>query len=145
MMIEGQHLDMSLGEDGEINSINQLEHIHARKTGALIVASCQCGAISAHASENEFQALSNYGQLIGILFQAVDDLIDVTENSEHLGKTAGKDSKSGKPTYPSILGIEATRHRILELEAQALETINFMGPKADPLRSLARYLAVRTK
>ena len=145
MMIEGQHLDMSLGEDGEINSINQLEHIHVRKTGALIVASCQCGAISAHASENEFQALSNYGQLIGILFQAVDDLIDVTENSEHLGKTAGKDSKSGKPTYPSILGIEATRHRILELEAQALETINFMGPKADPLRSLARYLAVRTK
>ena len=145
MMIEGQHLDISTEGKSEINSLPQLEYIHARKTGALILASCQCGAIAAHASANEYQALSNYGHLIGILFQAVDDLIDVTENSEHLGKTAGKDSQSGKPTYPSIIGIDATRERIAELEALAIKTIDFMGPKADPLRSLARYLAVRTK
>ena len=145
MMIEGQYLDISLDSSDDSCDLSQLEYVHARKTGALIVASCRCGALTAHASDKEFHALNEYGQLIGILFQAVDDLIDVTENSQHLGKTAGKDSKAGKTTYPSILGIDGTRARIAELESQAIQTLDFMGPNADPLRSLARYLAVRTK
>ena len=94
MMIEGQYLDISLDSSKDSCDISQLEHVHARKTGALIVASCRCGAMTANASDMESRALTSYGHLIGILFQAVDDLLDVTENSQHLGKTAGKDSKS---------------------------------------------------
>jgi geranylgeranyl diphosphate synthase type II len=144
-MIAGQVYD-TLPESTEAVSAEQkLELIHRNKTGALIRAACRMGARCGGAGEEELRILSNYGEAVGHMFQVVDDLLDVTQTTEHLGKTAGKDVDQQKLTYPAILGIEGTREKIRELHQTALESIAALDRRADPLRELCNFLAIRTR
>jgi geranylgeranyl diphosphate synthase type II len=121
-----------------------LEYIHDSKTGALLRACVRCGALAAGAGEKELEALAQFGRKIGRVFQIVDDILDVTSSSQVLGKTAGKDAKVKKATYPALYGIEASRQRAVELVASALMDIRDFGEKADILRSLAQFIISRT-
>lgn len=122
-----------------------LVRIHRNKTGALLRASCRMGAISAHASERVIGRVTDYADAVGLMFQVVDDLIDVTQEASHAGKQTGKDAAKGKLTYPGLIGIEASRREVDRLLAAALEAIAPLGQPAEPLAELARYMAVRTK
>jgi geranylgeranyl diphosphate synthase type II len=144
-MIAGQVYD-TLPESAEaVSAVQKLELIHRHKTGALIRAACRMGARCGGASESELEVLSTYGEAVGHMFQVVDDLLDVTQSTEHLGKTAGKDVDQQKLTYPALLGIEGTRIKIRQLHETALESIAALDGRAEPLRELCDFLAVRTK
>lgn len=141
-MIGGQVVDLE--SEGKPISPGLLEYIHDSKTGALLSACVRCGALAAGAGEREMDALAKFGRKIGRVFQIVDDILDVTSSSEVLGKTAGKDAKVKKATYPALYGIEASRQRAAELVASALMDIRDFGEKADVLRSLAQFIISRT-
>ena len=144
-MIAGQVYD-TLPEWIEAETAAQkLELIHRNKTGALIRAACRMGALCGGADERQLSILSGYGEAVGLMFQVVDDLLDVTQTTEHLGKTAGKDVDQQKLTYPALLGIEGTRDKIRQLHQAALDSIQILDRRADPLRELCDYLAVRTR
>lgn len=150
-MITGQVLD-TLGAGGDKadgasadDRLASLVRIHRNKTGALLRASCRMGAISAHASERVIARVTDYADAVGLMFQVVDDLIDVTQEAAHVGKQTGKDAAKGKLTYPGLIGIEASRREVDRLLAAALEAIAPLGASAEPLAELARYMAVRTK
>ena len=144
-MIAGQVYD-TLPESAEsVSGEEKLELIHRNKTGALIRAACRMGARCGGASEKELEVLSKYGEAVGHMFQVVDDLLDVTQTTEHLGKTAGKDADQQKLTYPALLGIEGTRNKIRQLHESALESIAALDGRAEPLRELCDFLAVRTR
>ncbi len=144
-MIAGQVYD-TLPESAEsLSAEKKLELIHRNKTGALIRASCRMGALCGGADETEVAVLTKYGETVGHMFQVVDDLLDVTQTTEHLGKTAGKDVVQQKLTYPALLGIEGTRKKIRQLHETALESIAALDGRAEPLRELCNFLAVRTK
>lgn len=149
-MIAGQVLD-TLGFEGEPNAaqstdLARLEAIHHGKTGAMLVAALRMGGLCvAHVSDEILDRLNEFGRVIGLMFQVVDDLLDVTQTSEHLGKRAGKDAEAGKLTYPVVLGVERSRELVRELEAEATAILAPLGAKAEPLRQLSRYLAVRTR
>ncbi len=134
-MIGGQVVDLE--SEGKAISPGLLEYIHDSKTGALLKACVRCGALAAGAGETALHALTEFGRKIGLVFQIVDDILDVTSSSEVLGKTAGKDEKVKKATYPALYGIEASRQKADELVASALKDIRDFGEKADVLRSLA--------
>jgi len=119
--------------------------IHRAKTGALIRASVRMGAIYAGASEDELRALSAYGEHIGLAFQIVDDVLDVTQTSEQLGKTAGKDTASEKVTYPSLFGVDASIRKADELVNNAFAELESFGEHAETLKELARFLVERKK
>ncbi len=123
-MVAGQQLDLEA--EGRTVSLNELENIHVCKTGALISTSAIAGAMIAGASEAELAAIELYASKIGLLFQITDDLLDVTQATETLGKTAGKDAIAEKATYPGHFGIEATHEmadKVRREAANALETI----------------------
>jgi len=141
-MIGGQVVDLE--SEGKPISPGLLEYIHDSKTGALLSACVRCGALAAGAGEREMDALAKFGRKIGRVFQIVDDILDVTSSSKVLGKTAGKDAKVKKATYPALYGIEASRQRAAELVASALMDIRDFGEKADVLRSLAQFIISRT-
>jgi geranylgeranyl diphosphate synthase type II len=141
-MIGGQVADLE--SEGKDVNLHVLEYIHYSKTGALLRACVRCGAMAAGANSEEMQSLTVFGSKIGLVFQIVDDILDVTSSSEVLGKTAGKDEKVKKATYPALFGIGASREKALELVASALEDIRGFGEKADSLRSLARFVVDRT-
>ncbi len=141
-MIGGQVVDLE-SEGGPVDA-DLLEYIHYSKTGALLRACVRCGAIAAGAGDREFNALSDFGDKIGLVFQIVDDILDVTSSSEVLGKTAGKDEKVQKATYPSFYGIEASRKKAGELVASAIDGIREFGEEAQPLRDLAKFIIDRT-
>ena len=141
-MIGGQVVDLE--SEGKPISPGLLEYIHDSKTGALLSACVRCGALAAGAGEREMDALAKFGRKIGRVFQIVDDILDVTSSSKVLGKTAGKDAKVKKATYPALYGIEASRQRAVELVASALMDIRDFGEKADVLRSLAQFIISRT-
>lgn len=141
-MIGGQVVDLE--SEGKPIDANVLEYIHHSKTGALLRGSVRCGALAAGADGNQLHALSEFGAKIGLVFQIVDDILDVTSSSEVLGKTAGKDEKVKKATYPALYGIEASKAKAAELTTSALEDIRALGPRAEPLRSLARFVVSRT-
>lgn len=144
-MIAGQIYD-TLPEFGEdLAPLRRLETIHRHKTGALIRTSCRMGAICGGADEKTLEALTCYGEAIGLMFQVVDDLLDVTQTTEHLGKTAGKDRDQHKLTYPALVGLEASRTEVSRLRETALGSLDGMGNDAEPLRALCDYLAVRTR
>jgi geranylgeranyl pyrophosphate synthase len=143
-MIIGQVWDTLGGTDPSLSPAAQLRQIHADKTGALITASCRLGAIAADADPGSLEALTRYGVAIGQMFQAVDDLLDETQTSEHLGKTAGKDLKAGKLTYPLVHGQEGTREAIRLLGSEAEAAVLPLGPRAAPLRALVASLSTRT-
>ena len=141
-MIGGQVVDLE-SEGKQIGS-EVLEYMHYSKTGALLKACVRCGALAAGAKMAELQALTAYGSKVGLVFQIVDDILDLTSSSEILGKTAGKDAKVKKATYPALYGIEASRRKAGELVASALEDIRDLGGGAKPLRSLAQFVVSRT-
>lgn len=149
-MIVGQIYDTLAGYPANITPAQKLELVHRNKTGALIRAACRMGAISAGPPESAavkraLAPMTTYGESIGLMFQIVDDLLDVEQTAEHTGKATGKDAALGKLTYPSVMGIEASRHEIQRLRTVALEALRPFGPAATPLVELCEYLAVRTK
>ncbi|HEX3358164.1 MAG TPA: farnesyl diphosphate synthase [Tepidisphaeraceae bacterium] len=140
-MIGGQVLDM----DGEKQSLDLpgLQQIHRMKTGALLTTSCRLGAICARAAEATLAAVTDYGRHLGLAFQIVDDILDVTSTPDQLGKATNKDASKGKNTYPSLLGLDQSRaeaHRQLIAAIASLETL---GPAADDLRHLAKFVVER--
>lgn len=141
-MIGGQVADLE--SEGKPFDAATLEYIHHSKTGALLRACVRSGALAAGAGEGELGALDRYGARIGLVFQIVDDILDVTATSQALGKTAGKDVKAGKATYPALYGIEASRRKARELVEAALEEIRGFGEGAQALRALAGYFLRRT-
>jgi len=140
-MVAGQVADLE-GEGKPPDPI-LLESIHRAKTGALIRASLRIGAIYAGASEAQFKALSCYGEHVGLAFQIVDDLLDVEESSEALGKTAGKDAAQRKITFPSVYGIEESRRMAEDERARAHESLKVLGNSADRLHELADLIVQR--
>lgn len=141
-MVGGQAMDME-AEDRKI-PLAALQLIHQCKTGALITASVQTGAIMGQANNAQFQALTSYGALVGLAFQIVDDLLNVEGTTEQLGKASGSDAKNCKATYPAFLGVEQTRIKAQDTVKAAIDTLTEFGPAADPLRELARYIYRRT-
>jgi farnesyl diphosphate synthase len=135
-MAGGQAID--LAHVGRALSEGQLRDMHRRKTGALLQASVVMGAICAQANEREQSALSRYGAALGLAFQVVDDVLDVTQCSATLGKTAGKDQMADKPTYVSLMGLDAARAYAQDLRAQALAALDDSGLQHQThLRALA--------
>jgi geranylgeranyl pyrophosphate synthase len=123
--------------------LTELQQLHRMKTGALLTASCRLGAIAADASDEQLEAVTRFGQHLGLAFQIVDDLLDVTASPEELGKATGKDAEKGKNTYPVLLGIDASHKQAkAELES-ALTSISTLGDKAQGLRALARFVVQR--
>lgn len=140
-MVDGQQLD--LDAEGEEISIEKLENIHHNKTGAIICASARAGAIIADASENDLNAITNYAANLGLLFQITDDLLDVTQTTEILGKTAGKDLTAEKATYPALYGIEETKKLAEKIYDQACEELNKIEKDTSILRELAEFILRR--
>ncbi|MBC7772019.1 MAG: polyprenyl synthetase family protein [Pyrinomonadaceae bacterium] len=163
-MIAGQVYDTLGGFAESVGPRDRLTTIHHNKTGALIRASCRMGALCglhhpavkpdslpAHSlAANAMQssllaAISAYADAVGLMFQIVDDLLDVTQTTDHLGKKSGKDIDAGKLTYPAVHGIDASKQHVRELESAALSAIAPLGESAEPLRELASYMAIRTR
>jgi len=140
-MIGGQVADLE-GE-GKPPEAGLLETIHRAKTGALLRASLRIGAIFAGATEAQYQALSCYGEHIGLAFQIVDDILDVEESSEALGKTAGKDAHQKKITFPAVYGLAESRRMAEEECARAHQVLEPFGPNAQGLNELADLIVRR--
>ncbi len=140
-MIAGQVADLE-GE-GKPPTAELLDRIHAAKTGALLTASVRMGAICAGAADEQLEALTRYGRHIGLAFQIVDDLLDVEQSSEALGKTAGKDVRQKKITFPAVYGLPGS-HRMAEQEfAAALAALEGFGERARRLREIADLIVHR--
>lgn len=140
-MIGGQVADLE-GE-GKPPDALLLETIHRAKTGALLRASLRLGAICAGATDTQYEALSCYGEHIGLAFQIVDDILDVEQSSEALGKTAGKDAQQHKITFPAVYGLDASRHMAEEQCARAHAVLQPFGPAAAGLEELADLILRR--
>lgn len=142
-LVGGQVLDLEgEGRGGEI-SAEDLRFIHQSKTAALLTTSIRLGAMSANATAEELSALSQFGQSLGLAFQVIDDILDVTQTSEQLGKSAGKDVDSGKATYPAMFGIDRSREEAARLTAAADHALSIFGERAEALREMASYLLKR--
>jgi geranylgeranyl diphosphate synthase type II len=142
-MIGGQVVDLEAEQTKP--SADMLEYIHRAKTAALITASLVSGGIYAGAKNGEVKKLRAFGQSIGLAFQIVDDVLDVTQTSEQLGKTAGKDTVAQKATYPALFGIEESERKADSLVTAALSELDSFGERADTIKELARYLVERKK
>lgn len=140
-MVDGQQLD--LDGEGRQTTIQDLEKIHQNKTGAMISVSARSGAIIAGANEDELTAVTNFASKLGLLFQITDDLLDVTQTTEVLGKTAGKDIAAEKATYPSLYGIEETRQLAEKVHREAIEELNGIEKPATILREIADFILRR--
>ncbi|WP_394237743.1 (2E,6E)-farnesyl diphosphate synthase [Pseudomonas anguilliseptica] len=141
-MVGGQAID--LGSVGQTLDQNALEIMHRHKTGALIEASVQLGALaSGKADDHALKALHTYARAVGLAFQVQDDILDVESDTATLGKTQGKDQAHDKPTYPALLGLDAAKAYALELRDQALHALRPFDQAAEPLRDLARYIVER--
>ncbi|EME01456.1 MULTISPECIES: (2E,6E)-farnesyl diphosphate synthase [Stutzerimonas stutzeri subgroup] len=141
-MVGGQAID--LGSVGLKLDRNALELMHRHKTGALIEASVQLGALaSGHADADNLASLSQYARAIGLAFQVQDDILDVESDTATLGKHQGADIARDKPTYPALLGMDAAKAYALELRDQALHALRPFDTAAEPLRELARYIVER--
>lgn len=144
-MIHGQVYDTMGGLDPERRPIQNLRYVHHLKTGQLIIGALTMGAHSGGAHEDQVLELASFGHSIGQMFQAVDDLLDVTQSTEKMGKATGKDAEQGKLTYPGLLGIDGTQAEIDSLLKHAIDVLNHFDAKADPLREMAKKLATRQK
>jgi geranylgeranyl diphosphate synthase type II len=140
-MIGGQVVDLEAERTKP--DAETLDYIHRSKTAALITASVVSGGIYGGASEGEARHLRCFGQAIGLAFQIVDDVLDVTQSSEQLGKTAGKDIASEKATYPALFGLEESRKKASSLLDSASEALESFGSRGDILKDLARFLVER--
>jgi len=141
-MVAGQSLDLQASSV----SINQeeLATLHSLKTGALITASVQLGALSSgNVDHKQFEQLSNYAKAIGHAFQVQDDILDIESDTETLGKQQGKDQELGKATYPVLLGLEGARHKAQTLCEEANAALKDFGEDAQTLRDIALYIVQR--
>ena len=141
-MVGGQVVDMESEGKGEVD-LATLSYIHTHKTGALIRASVRAGAILGGASVESLEALTRYGDAIGLAFQIADDILDVEGTTEELGKDAGSDQARGKATYPALMGLEASKERARELVQMALDALSVFDERAEPLRAIASYIVKR--
>jgi len=141
-MIGGQVADLE-GE-GKPPNAQLLEAIHRAKTGALLRASVRMGAIYGGADDRQLDAISRYGEHVGLAFQIVDDILDVEQSSESLGKTAGKDAQQHKITFPAVYGLEESRHMAERERLSAHESLAIFGVRAGRLRELADLIVQRT-
>jgi len=140
-MIGGQVLDIE-GENQSL-SLEQLQALHRKKTGALLTAAVRLGAICARADEMVLGAITRFGQHLGLAFQVIDDVLDVTASAEQMGKATGKDAKKGKNTYPALLGLEAAQGAAqTELQA-AIKELASLEERAEQLIQLARFVVER--
>jgi geranylgeranyl diphosphate synthase, type II len=142
-LIAGQVADLE-GEGRRISATG-LRYIHERKTSALLCCSVRLGGMSANCTPAQLRALTDFGYHVGLAFQVIDDILDVTQTSEQLGKTAGKDAKARKATYPSIVGLEKSRRIARQLTERAFAALKPFRGRACALEALAHYLLVRDK
>jgi len=142
-LIGGQVLDLE-GEGSEVMlTATQLKYIHDSKTAALLTASIRLGGMTANAKPAQLEALTIYGQSLGLAFQVIDDILDVTQTSEKLGKSAGKDEATAKSTYPALFGLEKSRKEAARLTKKAHEALKPFGKKGIRLSEIADYLLDR--
>ncbi len=141
-LVGGQVADLE-GEGKKI-SPGDLRFIHRGKTAAMIITSLKLGAMAANATPRTLRILEEFGDSLGLAFQVIDDILDVTQTSDELGKSAGKDAKAGKMTYPALLGLEASKKEAARLTEKALTSLSPLGERALPLRTLAEKLLRRT-
>ncbi len=137
----GQMIDLQV--EGKNISPKTLQYIHKHKTAKLFTASVRCGALLGNATEKQLQNLTHYGEYIGLAFQIVDDILDVTGNEKKLGKKSGQDEKKGKNTYPKLYGIEASKKKAEALKNKALSVLRGFDKKAEPLRGIAEFFIQR--
>ena len=142
-LIAGQVADLEA--EGRKISAGQLRYIHERKTSALLCCSVRLGGMSANCAPAQLQALTDFGYHVGLAFQIIDDILDVTQTSEQLGKTAGKDTASQKATYPAIVGLEKSRRIAERLTRRAFAALKPFRGRAAALEALAAYLLQRDK
>ncbi len=142
-MVGGQFMDLEA--EGKQIPYEKLKQIHKLKTGALITTSLRVGALISNAKEHDLNAITRYGENLGIAFQIVDDILNVVGDEKKMGKPTGTDAKLKKSTYPSLFGIEKSRELAKMHIEQAIESIQEYGDKADPMRYLAWYVIFREK
>ena len=143
-MAGGQAID--LAAVGQQLNIAELENMHIHKTGALIRASVELGALSAEdVDPKAYERVSHYAKCIGLAFQIQDDILDVESDTETLGKTQGSDRERNKPTYPDLLGLDGAKEAARRLHAEALGSLDQFDNQADPLRWIADYIVRRKK
>jgi len=140
-MIGGQVVDLE--SEHTKPDLAMLEYIHRSKTAALITASVVSGGLYAGATGDGVEKLRTFGECVGLAFQIVDDVLDVTQTSEQLGKTAGKDSSAEKATYPALFGIDESLKKAEELVNSAFAALQSFGSRAETLKALARHLVAR--
>ena len=142
-LIAGQVADLE-GEGKNI-SAEQLKYIHVRKTSALLCCSARLGGMSANCTLAQLKALTDFGYHVGLAFQIIDDILDLTQTSERLGKTAGKDTQAQKATYPTIVGMERSKKIAQQLTHRAFDALRIFRGKAVALEALATYLLQRDR
>ena len=140
-MASGQHLDLEA--EGQTLSIGDIEQIHRQKTGALMSAAAAAGAMIAGAKSRERETINTFASNIGLLFQITDDILDLTQETQVLGKTAGKDKTAKKATYPSIIGLERTRSMAIAIRDRAYDSLNDLVVDTTLLREFAGYIVSR--
>jgi geranylgeranyl diphosphate synthase, type II len=141
-LIAGQVADLQA--EGRDVKRDQLRYIHENKTAAILTTSVRLGAMSANADQKKLRAVTQFGHRLGVAFQVIDDILDVTQTSEILGKSAGKDITAKKATYPAVIGLEESRAEAGRLTRQAHDALSvFQMDAAEPLHALANYLLER--
>ena len=142
-MVGGQVVDIQC--EGKVADLPIVEFMHTRKTGALITASVASGAILGRADEAELEAITSYGQKIGLAFQISDDILDIEGDPMTIGKTIGADEQKGKMTFPSVLGLSKSKEIQSEQVQAAIHALDAFDERAEPLRQIARYIIERKK
>src|ERR1700724_917297 len=140
-LIAGQVADLEA--EGKKSTRAQLRYIHENKTAAILTTSVRLGAMSANADARKLNAITQFGRTLGLAFQVIDDILDVTQTSEKLGKSAGKDIAAKKATYPAVIGLKKSRAEARRLTRQAHSALEPLGSHANTLRALADYLLQR--
>ena len=140
-LIAGQVADLEA--EGRKTDRAQLRYIHENKTAAILTTSVRLGAMSANASVKQLAAMTRFGRALGLAFQVIDDILDVTQTSEKLGKSAGKDIAAKKATYPAVIGLDQSRVEARRLTRQAHNSLSTFGAKAETLHALSNYLLER--
>ncbi len=140
-MVGGQAVDIE--SEGKAVDLPTVQYIHTRKTGAMILASVRVGAKLGGAKGAALKALTRYGESLGLAFQIADDILNVEGKAALMGKKTGSDLSKGKATYPSVMGVEESKMRSKELVEIAVDALKQLGPEADPLREIARFVIAR--
>lgn len=140
-LIAGQVADLEA--EGKKSNRADLRYIHENKTAAILTTSARLGAMSANADAKMLSAITRFGRALGLAFQVIDDILDVTQTTEKLGKSAGKDAAAQKATYPAVIGLEKSRAEAKRLTRNAHDALSLFGEKARTLRELANYLLER--